>query len=107
MVARMWVDPVVCTSIVGTSDRYDNLTRRHALTRTVDGREQESVTTENEATVRQWLTSLEKLPICKTSKLDANRDYYVQVSARVLPYHTSMLGWTSALVGRTPFTFIP
>jgi hypothetical protein len=107
MIARMWVDPVVCTSIVGTSDRYDNLTRRHTLTRTVDGREADSVTTEDEATVRQWLTSLERLPICKTSRLDPNRDYYVQISARVLPYHTSMLGWTSALVGRTPFTFVP
>lgn len=107
MVARLWVDPVVATAVVGTSDRYDNLTRRHALTRTVDGREQDSLTTESEATVRQWLTSLEKLPICRTSKLDPNRDYYVQVSARVQPYHTSMLGWTSAIVGRTPFTFIP
>ena len=44
MVARMWVDPVVATAIVGTSDRYDNLTRRHALTRTVDGRETDSIT---------------------------------------------------------------
>ena len=104
---RMWVDLPVATAIVSTSDRYDNLTRLHSLTRTVDGREQDSITTENEAVVRQWLTSLEKLPICRTSKLDPNRDYYVQVSARVQPYHTSMLGWTSALVGRSPFTFIP
>lgn len=107
MVARMWVDPIVATAIVGTSDRFDNLTRQHTLTRTIDGREQESITTENEGTVRQWLTTLEKLPICRTTKLDSNRDYYVQVSARVLPYHTSMLGWTSAIVGRSPFTFIP
>jgi len=107
MVARMWVDPVIATAVVGTSDRYDNLARRHTLTRTVDGRDQDTVTTENEATVRQWLTTLDKLPICPTTKLDPNRDYYVQVSARVLPNHTSILGWTSALVGRTPFTFVP
>ncbi len=107
MVARMWVDRVVATAVIGTSDRFDNLTRRHTLTRTVDGREQESITTENEATVRQWLTTLDRLPICRTTKLDPNREYYVQVSARVLPYHTSMLGWTSAIVGRSPFTFIP
>ncbi len=107
MVARMWVDRVIATSVVSVSDRYDNLTRRHSLTRTVDGREQDSITTESEATVRQWLTSLDKLAICRTSKLEPNRDYYVRVSARVLPYHTSMLGWTSAIVGRTPFTFIP
>jgi hypothetical protein len=107
MHATMWVDPVVATAVVGVSDRYDNLTRRHTLTRTVDGREQDTTTTESEATVRQWLTSLDKLPICRTSKLEPNRDYYVRVSARVLPYHTSMLGWTSAIVGRTPFTFVP
>ncbi len=107
MVAHIWVDPVIATSVVSVSDRYDNLTRRHSLTRTVDGREQDSVTTENESVVRQWLTSLDKLAICRTTKLEPNRDYYVRVSARVLPYHTSMLGWTSAIVGRTPFTFVP
>jgi len=104
---RMWVDILVATSIVSVSDKFDNLTRRHTLTRTVDGREQESTTTENEATVRQWLTSLDKLTICRTAKLDPHREYYVQVSARVLPDHTSMLGLTSAIVGRSPFTFIP
>jgi hypothetical protein len=103
----MWVDPVVATAVVGVSDRYDNLTRSHTLTRTVDGREQERTTTESEATVRQWLTSLDKLPICRTTKLVPNRDYYVRVSAKVIPDHTSMLGWTSAIVGRTPFTFVP
>ena len=107
MVARMWVDPVIATSVVSVSDRFDNLTRQHSIVRTVDGREQDSITTENEATVRQWLTSLDKLAICRTTKLEPNRDYYVRVSARVLPYHTSMLGWTSAIVGRTPFTFVP
>lgn len=107
MHATMWVDPVVATSVVTVSDRYDNLTRRHAITRTVDGREQDSITTENEATVRQWLTTLDKLPICRTTRLEANRDYYVRISARVIPDHTSMLGWTSAIVGRTPFTFVP
>ena len=106
MVARGWVDPLIATSVVSVSDQYDNLTRRHALSRMVDGREQ-SITTESEATVRQWLTALDKLAICRTTKLEPNRDYYVRVSARVLPYHTSMLGWTRAIVGRTPFTFVP
>jgi len=83
------------------------LTRQHTLTRTVDGRDRSSTTTENEAVVRQWLTSFDKLVICKTTKLVPNRDYYVQVSARVVPDHTSILGWSSAVVGRTPFTFVP
>jgi len=107
MHVSVWVDRLVATAVVGTSDRYDNLTRRHTLTRTVDGREQETITTESEATVRQWLTTLDKLPICRTTKLEANRDYYVRISARVIPDHTSILGWSSAVVGRTPFTFVP
>jgi len=104
---RIWVDVLVDKALVSTTDRYDNLTRRHALTRTVDGRETDSITTENEAVVRQWLTTLDKLPICRTTKLDPNRDYYVQVTARVQPDKSSMLGWTSAIVGRSPFTFVP
>lgn len=107
MVAHGWVDPRIATAVISTSDRFDNLTRRHTLTRTVDGREQDSITTEDEATVRQWLTMIDKVAICRTSKLEANRDYYVRISARVVPDHSSMLGWSSALVGRTPFTFIP
>src|SRR3954470_17869413 len=103
---RVWVDVLVATAIISTSDRFDNLTRRHTLTRTIDGREQDSITTEDEGVVRQWLTALDKLPICRTTKLDPNREYYVQVSARVLP-HTSMLGLPSAIIGRSPFTFIP
>jgi hypothetical protein len=101
-----WIDRTVAKSVVSISDKYDNLTRRHSLTRTVDGREQDSTTTENEATVRQWLTSLDKLTICRTTKLDANREYYVQVSALV-PSQGSLLGRTTGMVGRSPFTFIP
>ena len=104
---RIWVDVLVDKALVSTTDRYDNLTRKHTLTRTVDGRETDSITTESEAVVRQWLTSLDRLPICRTTKLDPNRDYYVQVSARVQPDKTSMLGLPSAIVGRSPFTFIP
>jgi len=101
-----WVDRTVATAVITVSDKYDNLTRRHTLTRTVDGREQDSTTTDNEAVVRQWLTSLDKMAICRTTKLDANREYYVQVSARV-PSQSSFLGRTTAMIGRSPFTFIP
>jgi Domain of unknown function (DUF4390) len=101
-----WVDRTVATAVIGVSDKYDNLTRRHTLTRTVDGREQDSITTESEATVRQWLTSLEKLTICRTTKLEANHEYYVRVTARV-PSSASFLGRTTAMVGSSPFTFIP
>jgi hypothetical protein len=34
-VARMWLDRTIATAVVGTSDRHDNLTRRHTR---ADGR---------------------------------------------------------------------
>jgi hypothetical protein len=106
-VARMWIDRVIATAVVSTSDRYDNLTRRHSLVRTVDGRVEGSVVTEDEEVVRRWLTSLDRFTLCSTSKLDPNRDYYVRISASVLPNHTSVYGWTSAIIGQAKFTFIP
>jgi hypothetical protein len=106
-VARMWLDRTIATSVVGTSDRYDNLTRRHTLVRTVDGRIEASVVTEDEDVVRRWLTSLDRFTLCDTSKLDPNREYYVRISASVLPNHTSVYGWASAIIGQAKFTFIP
>ena len=106
MIVRGWVDRTIATAVIGTTDQYDNLTRRHRLVRTVDGRVAESLVTEDETVVKQWLTTLTHLPICATSKLDANREYYVRISAHV-PHRTSLLGWTTAVVGLTKFTFVP
>jgi Domain of unknown function (DUF4390) len=107
MVARMWIDRTIATAVVGTSDQYDNLTRRHSLVRTVDGRVVATVTTEDETVVRQWLTTLDRFALCDTTKLDPNRDYYVRVSAQVLPSRTSLLGLANAVVGQAKFTFVP
>ena len=106
MIVRGWVDRTIATAVIGTSDQYDNLTRRHRLVRTIDGRVAESLVTENEGVVKQWLTTLSRLALCDTSKLDPNRDYYVRISAHV-PHRTSLLGWTSAVIGLTKFTFVP
>jgi Domain of unknown function (DUF4390) len=106
MIVRGWVDRTIATAVIGTSDQYDNLTRRHRLVRTIDGRVAESLVTENEGVVKQWLTTLNRLALCDTSKLDPNRDYYVRISAHV-PHRTSLLGWTSAVIGLTKFTFVP
>ncbi len=107
MVVPTWVDRTIASAIVTVSDQYDNLTRRHTLTRVVDGRIEDEQTTEDEAVVKRWLTSLSRVPVVRTSKLDQTRDYYVRVRARVRPRGTSILGWTSALSGEAKFTFIP
>jgi hypothetical protein len=106
-VVPVWVDRTVATAVLTLSDQYDNLTRRHTLSRAIDGRVEEAMVTEDEAVVRKWLTTAERLPLCPTSKLDASRDYYVRISARARPRGTSLLGWTSATIGQATFTFVP
>jgi hypothetical protein len=85
----------------------DNLTRRHTLSRTIDGRVEQASVTEDETVVMRWLTSFNRLPLIPTSKLDQTRDYYVRVRARVRPRGTSLVGWTSGISGQAKFTFVP
>jgi hypothetical protein len=107
MVVPLWVDPKICTAVVSAVDQYDNLTRRHSLARTIDGRVEEDVVVEDESLVKRWLTKWNRLPLCQTSKLDSSRDYYVRVSARARPRGGSLLGWANTVTGQTKFTFIP
>jgi hypothetical protein len=107
MLVPTWVDRTIASSVVSVSDQYDNLTRRHTLSRMIDGRVEQASVTEDEAVVKQWLTSFSRLPLAPTSKLDQSRDYYVRVRARVRPRGTSLLGWTSAISAQAKFTFVP
>ena len=107
MVGSLWMDRTISTVVVSASDRYDNLTRRHILSRTVNGRVEESAVTEDESVVGRWLTTFTRVPLCRTSALDSSRDYYVRISARSRPQGGSLLGWTNAITGRAKFTFIP
>jgi hypothetical protein len=107
MLVPGWVDRTVTTSTVSLSDQYDNLTRRHTLSRVIDGRVDDTLVTEDEAAVRQWLTTLTRVPIIRTSRLDAGRDYYVRISAQARPRGSSLLGFASAVTGQAKFTLIP
>ena len=46
-----WVDRTIATAVITTSSQYDNLTRRHTLSRAIDGRVTEVVLTDNESLV--------------------------------------------------------
>lgn len=107
MLVPGWVDRTVATSTVSLSDHFDNLTRRHTLSRVVDGRTDETIVTEDDAAVRQWLTTVTRLPIIRTAKLDPARDYYVRISAQARPRGGSLLGFVSAVTGQAKFTLIP
>jgi len=107
MIVPGWVDRTVATSTVSLSDQYDNLTRRHSLSRVVDGRIDDTLITEDDNVARQWLTTLTRLPIVRTNRLDPARDYYVRISAQARPRGGSLLGWTNAVTGQAKFTLIP
>jgi hypothetical protein len=107
MIVPLWVDPTICTAVVSATDQYDNLTRRHSLARAIDGRVEEASVVEDESVVKRWLTTWNRLPLCKTSKLDSSRDYYVRVSARARPRGGSLLGLANTVTGRVKFTFVP
>src|SRR4029453_13417243 len=78
MVVPLWVDPTICTATVTATDQYDNLTRRHSLAGAIAGPVEEGKSIEEApALVKRWLTTLNRLPLCQTSKLDSSRDYYV------------------------------
>jgi hypothetical protein len=99
-------DRLIGTSVVTNIVEYDNLKRRYTLSRVLDGRTDET-TTDDEVVVRQWLTSLSKLPLFRTSLLEENRDYYVRISATARPTNGSIL-WPfgSGISAQRKFTFI-
>ena len=105
--AAVWFDRTIASEVVTTSDQYDNLTMRHTLSRTIDGRVDETLVTEDGAIAKRWLTTLTRVPLCKTSKLDPSRDYYVRISARARPHGGSILGWANPITGAAKFTFVP
>jgi hypothetical protein len=101
-----WVDRTIESVVVANSVEYDNLTRRHNLVRTIDGRVEESHVFEDDAAVRQWLTGFQRLALFRTSSLQPNRDYYVRVSATARPSN-GMLPWPwSGTSAQAKFTFI-
>jgi hypothetical protein len=105
--SAVWVDRTVATSTVTITDQYDNLMRRHTLTRAIDGRVEDVTVTEDDAVVRAWLTKATRVPLCETSKLDATRDYYVRVTTRTRPVTGSLIGLQRTFSTQTRFTFIP
>jgi hypothetical protein len=102
----VWIDRTVGSAVVTNSVEYDNLTRRHTVMRTVDGRVEEALVTEDEAVVRQLMTSFDRLPLFRTSALEPNREYYVRIHAQARP-RASLWPWEGGPSGQAKFTFIP
>ena len=105
----LWVDRLVSSARVAATVRFDNLTRRYHVTVMHDGRVELTEVTEDEAVVRELVTSFQRLPLFSTRQLEVNADYYLRVRARTSPRSQwSMLPWDrAAALGSVRFTFIP
>jgi len=103
-----WVDRTIASAVVSTAVQYDNLTRRHTVVRTLDGRTEQAQVTESDAEVRQLVTTIDRLALFRTIRLEPNREYYVRVRAEVRPRNGAFLWpWGSATSAQAKFTFIP
>lgn len=102
-VVPAWVDRTITTATVTLGDHYDNLTRRHTLTRVVDGRTDTTVVTDDPAAAQAWMTRLTRLPLIRTAQLDQTRDYYVRVSADARPRGGSLLSLMRPASGQAQF----
>ena len=106
----LWFDGTIASATVTATVRFDNLTRQHQLSRTVDGRGEEPRVSEDEDEVRHWLTEFDRLPLFTTAALEANAVYYVRVRAHARPRVSGLFFWPWGRGGKTGyaprFTFI-
>ena len=106
--APAWLDRTIASAVVSTSVQYDNLTRRHTVVRTIDGRIEEAEVIEDDGEVRRLVTTIDRVALFRTIKLEANREYYVRVRADVRPRNAAFpWPWSSGRSAQTKFTFIP
>jgi len=104
-----WFDRTIKSAEVGASVKYDNLTRRYSVSRTVDGRMDWADTTQKEDEAWHWLTNdFARLSLFRGVPLEANAEYYVRVRANASPRNKSFI-WPWAAddaVGFAKFTFV-
>lgn len=104
-----WIDRSLASATVAATVQYDNLTRRNQLTRSVDGRTEDSKVTEDDTMVRGWLTAFDRLSLFSTRELEPNGEYYVRVRAHTQP-RVAWFFWPwagSSASGHAAFTFLP
>jgi hypothetical protein len=107
--SAIWFDRTLASAVVKATVRYDNLTRRYLLTRTLDDRMERPDTTDSEEVAWKWLTNqFDRLPLFSSVKLESNGEYYIRVSAHAAPRNAAFVWpWRGDdVVAFTKFTLI-
>ena len=79
----LWFDRTIARATVTASVRFDNLTRQHQLSRTIDGRGEAPRVTEDEDEVRAWLTEVQAAAAVRDGLARAERRVLRPGAARV------------------------
>jgi hypothetical protein len=106
--ATVWWDATLAEVIVASSVKYDNLTGVYQISKLQGGRVVWSERTKDEAQLRTWMTTFERVPVQPAAPLEPNGDYYVRVRLHASPKRTfSLWPWgRDDGSGRADFTFI-
>jgi hypothetical protein len=107
--AAVWFDRTIASAVVAATVRYDTLTRRYHLSRTVDGRIDWAEDTDSEVTAWNALTNdFARLSLFRGVALEPNAEYYVRVRAHASPRNTTFVWpWQGDdAVGLAKFTFV-
>src|SRR3954454_3734809 len=107
--SAVWLDRTISSAVGTATDRFDNLTKKYAVTRAIDGRIDKAESMEREDAAWAWLTDqFERLPLFRSESLEVNAEYYVRVRAHTTPRIMSFVWpWQADdVVGLAKFTFM-
>jgi hypothetical protein len=106
--STVWFDHTIGASTVASAVKFDNLTSVYQVSKAQDGHITWSERTQEDARVRAWMTSFERVPITASERLEVNAEYYVRVRLQASPKLTfSLVPWSADTAsGRADFTFI-
>jgi Domain of unknown function (DUF4390) len=105
----VWLDRTLASSTVTAAVQRDTLTGRYQISRSVDGRLEDSRVTDDKTAMRQFVMAFDRLPLFSAADLEPNVEYYVRVRVRTRPRVTWFFWpWDRpAASGIARFTFIP
>lgn len=107
--AAAWFDRTIASAVVTASVRYDTLTRRYHMSRSVDGTIEWADTTDNEDAAWSALThDFVRMSLFHGIQLEQNAEYYVRVRAHTTPRNSSFIWpWEGDdVMGSAKFTFL-
>lgn len=107
--SSVWFDRTIDSKVVTATVRFDNLTKKYDVRRTIDGRIDRADSMEREDAAWAWLTNqFERLPLFRSESLEVNAEYYIRVRAHTTPRIMSFVWpWQADdVVGLAKFTFM-